>query len=210
MTRERTFTLRGFRHPPTQDCFPNGGSQSKLVPGAVGWRSTIKNSGFFMMMPHRFTKRIAVSAGLSMAMFLLVGSSYGKNKKDTVVEPFLYQAGTEKLDKGCGGKLEVLKEGFSFTCPGGTFTINYSTITLMQYRPDVSPAVLAMKIPWVLAPQLTRVRENKYFTIVANEQGKLRVVVLRVDENNMRPYFAEIELQSGKSVQEFRSYEEFQ
>jgi len=35
-------------------------------------------------------------------------------------------------------------------------------------------------------------------------------VVLRVDEKDMRPYFAEIELQSGKSVQEYRSYEEFQ
>jgi hypothetical protein len=74
----------------------------------------------------------------------------------------------------------------------------------------VSEEVLAMKIPWILRPQLIRVRENKYFTIVSNDQGKLRAVVLRVDESNMRPYFAEIELQSGKSVQEYRSFGEFE
>ena len=54
-----------------------------------------------------------------------------------------------------------------------------------------------------------RGRENRYFTIVSSDQGKLRAVVLRVDENNMRPYFAEIELQSGKSVEEYRSFDEF-
>jgi hypothetical protein len=68
---------------------------------------------------------------------------------------------------------------------------------------------MAMKIPWKVVPQLPRVKENKYFTVVCNEQGKLRVVVLRVNENDMRPYFAEIELQSGKSVQEYRSFDEF-
>jgi hypothetical protein len=67
-----------------------------------------------------------------------------------------------------------------------------------------------MKSPWAYPPALARVSTNKYFTIVSNEQGKLRAVVLRVDEKNMRPYFAEIELQSGKSVQEYRSFDEFQ
>jgi hypothetical protein len=148
--------------------------------------------------------------GLPMALFLPIGSSYAKHKNSAEEPPFLYQAGTEDIPKGCGGKLEVLKEGFAFHCPGKDITLPYSAITLMQFRPDVSPEVMAMKVPWVLAPGLTRVRENKYFTIVSNVHGKLRVVVFRVDENNMRPYFAEIELESGKSVQEFRSYDEFQ
>ena len=85
----------------------------------------------------------------------------------------------------------------------------FAAITLMQYRPDVSAEVMAMKIPWKIKPQLTRMRDNKYFTVVCNEQGKLRAVVLHVDEEDMRPYFAEIELQSGKSVQEYRSFGEF-
>ena len=163
-----------------------------------------------MMMPHRMNRRMAVSAGLLTALLLLISSSYGKHKKTVKEPPFLYQAGTENIEKGCGGKLEVLKEGFAFHCPDGSFAISYAGITLMQYRPDLSDEVRAMKIPWAYAPALARVRSNKYFTIVSNEQGKLRAVVLRVDEKNMRPYFAEIELQSGKSVQEYRSFDEFQ
>jgi hypothetical protein len=68
---------------------------------------------------------------------------------------------------------------------------------------------MAMKIPWKIAPELARVRENRFFTIVYNEQGKLHAIILRVSENDMRPYFAEIELQSGKPVQEYRDFGEF-
>jgi len=161
-----------------------------------------------MMMPHRITKRIAISINLLMTLLLLISPSYGKHKK-TDEPPFQYLAGTENIEKGCAGKLEVLKEEFTFKCSSGTFNLPFSAITLMQYRPDVSAEVLAMKIPWKITPQLARVRENKYFTIVCNEQGKLRAVVLRVSEDDMRPYFAEIELQSGKSVQEYRSFGEF-
>jgi hypothetical protein len=162
------------------------------------------------MMPHRITKLLAVSAGLLMVLLLPIGSSFGKNKKSAEVLPFLYQAGTENIEKGCGGRLEVRKEGIAFHCPGGSFDLPYAAITLMEYRRDLSPEVTALKIPWAYPPMLARVSSNKYFTVVSNDQGKLRVVVLRVDENNMRPYFAEIELQSGKSVQEYRSYDEFQ
>jgi len=161
-----------------------------------------------MMMLERMTQRIAISIYLLAALLLLTGGSYGKHKK-AEEPPFEYLAGTENIDKGCGGKLEVLKDGFTFKCPGGTFSLPFSTITLMQYRPDISAEVMGMKIPWKIKPQLQRLRENKYFTIVCNDQGKLRAVILRVDENDMRPYFAEIELQSGKSVQEFRSYDEY-
>jgi hypothetical protein len=158
-------------------------------------------------MPHRITKSLAISAGVLM-MLLLAGSSFGKHKK-AEAPPFQYVAGTEDIEKGCAGKLEVLKEGFTYKCPGGAFSLPFSAVTLMQYRPNVSPEVTAMKVPWKIAPEFPKVKENKYFTIVANEQGKLRVVVLRVDEDDMRPYFAEIELQSGKTVQEYRSFGEF-
>ena len=161
-----------------------------------------------MRMPHRITQCIAISMNLLVALCLLAGSSYGKHKK-TDEPPFQYEAGTENLEKGCAGKLEVLREGFTFKCPGGGFSLPFSGVTLMQFRPDVSPEVLAMKIPWKVQPQPARVRENKYFTIVSNENGKLRAVVLRVSEDAMRPYFAEIELQSGKSVQEYRSFDEY-
>jgi len=161
-----------------------------------------------MMMPHRMTQRLAIPINLLVALLLLTGSSYGKHQK-VVEPPFQYLAGTENIDRVCSGKLEVLKEGFTFNCAAGTFSLPYSAITLMQYRPDVSAEVLAMKIPWKMKPQISRVRQNQFFTVVCNVQGKLRAVILRVSEDDMRPYFAEIELQSGKSVQEYRSYGEF-
>lgn len=161
-----------------------------------------------MMKPRRIMQFFMVSIGLLAALPLLVSPGYGKHKKPDE-PPFEYVAGTEDIEKGCGGKLEVLKEGFRFNCPGATFSLPFSGITVMQYRPDVSQEVLAMKIPWKIRPQFPRVRENKFFTIVSNEKGKLRAVVLRVEEDQMRPYFAEIELQSGKSVQEYRDFGEF-
>ena len=178
------------------------------MPGAEEWRLKTKGFGEIMKMPHRAVQRVAISINLLLAILLLAGLCFGKHKKGDE-QPFQYEAGTESIDKGCGGKLEVLREGFAFKCPGGAFSLPYSGVTLMQFRPDVSTEVLAMKVPWKIQPQPSRVRENKYFTIVCNDQGKLRVVVLRVSEDNMRPYFAEIELQSGKSVQEYRSFDEF-
>jgi hypothetical protein len=155
------------------------------------------------------SKLPVISINFLTMFFLLAGSLYAKNKK-TDLPPFQYEAGTEDLAKGCAGRLEVLKEGFTFKCPGGSITLPFSGVSIMEFRPDISAQVMAMKIAWKVPPEPSRVRENKYFTVVCNDQGKLRVVVFHVSEDDMRPYFAEIELQSGKSVKEFRSYEEFQ
>jgi hypothetical protein len=160
------------------------------------------------MMPYNSTKRIAMISTLLAAVFLLTGSAFGRHKGPED-PPFQYLAGTENITKGCQGRLQVLKEGLTYICPSGTFLIPFASITLMQYRPDVSKDVLNMKIPWKIQPTLPRVRENKYFAIVCNQQGKVHAVILRVDEDVMRPYFAEIELRSGKSVQEYRSFGEF-
>ncbi len=162
-----------------------------------------------MTKPNWRTKLPAISIKLLIAVFLLAGSLYGKNK-NADQPPFQYEAGTEDLAKGCAGRLEVLKVGFTFKCAGGSFSLPFSGVSVMEFRPDISAQVLAMKITWKVPPEPARVRENKYFTIVCNDQGKLRVVVFRVSEDDMRPYFAEIELQSGKSVKEYRSYDEFQ
>ena len=54
-----------------------------------------------------------------MAVFLLISSSYGKHKKTTDEPPFQYEAGSENIEKGCEGKLVVLKEWLKFRCPGG-------------------------------------------------------------------------------------------
>jgi hypothetical protein len=161
-----------------------------------------------MMMPHNTTKRIATTTSVMLTLFLLTGATFGKHKGPGE-PPFQYLAGTEDISKGCAGRLQVLKEALTFTCPAGRIQMPFAAITLMQYRPDVSRDVMNMNIPWKIKPQLARVRQNKYFTVVCNEQGKLRAVILLVNEDDMRPYFAEIELRSGKSVQEYRSFDEF-
>lgn len=160
-------------------------------------------------MSIQHTKNPAISIIAVTTLFLLASPGYGKNKKGSDQPPFEYVAGSENIEKGCAGKLEVLKEGFVFKCPGTTLSLPYSDVKVMQFRPDISDDVMAMKIPWNGKPLIPKARDNEYFTIVSNTQGKLRAVVFRVSEDFMRPYFAEIELQSGKSVQEYRSYSEF-
>ena len=160
------------------------------------------------MMRYHLCRGVAIFVSVLMAAFLPISSTYGKHQKSTE-PPFAYVAGTESVEKGCAGKLEVLKDELTFRCPGAAITLPFSQITVMQYRPNVSAEVLAMKIPWNLKPLFPRVKENQYFTVVCNDQGKLRAIVLRAGEDTMRPYFAEIELESGKSVQEYRSFDEF-
>jgi hypothetical protein len=122
---------------------------------------------------------------------------------------FQYAGGTEKIEIDCAGKLEVTLEGLLFKCPAGSVDMPFSTITLMQFRPDVSPRVRKLKLKWTTYPTiLIAGKQNRYFTVVCKKQGVTHVVVLRVDPLSMRPYLAEIELKSGKRV-EVMPYEDY-
>jgi hypothetical protein len=115
---------------------------------------------------------------------------------------FQYAGGTEKIEMDCAGKLEVTLESLIFTCPAASVVMPFSTITLMQFRPDVSPRVRKLKLKWTTYPTiLIPGKQNRYFTVVCKKQGVTHVVVLRVDPLSMRPYLAEIELKSGKRVE---------
>ena len=115
---------------------------------------------------------------------------------------FQYEGGTEKIEIDCAGKLEVTPEGLIFKCPAGSVDMPFSTITLMQFRPDVSPTVRKLKLKWTTYPNiLVAGKHNRYFTVVCKKQGVTHVMVLRVDSLSMRPYLAEIELKSGKRVE---------
>ena len=122
---------------------------------------------------------------------------------------FQYAGGTERIEVDCVGKLEVTQESLIFNCPGGSVEMPFSTITLMQFRPDVSPHVRKLKLKWTAYPNiLIPGKQNRYFTVVSKKQGVTHVVVLRVDPLSMRPYLAEIELKSGKRV-EVMPYEDY-
>ena len=122
---------------------------------------------------------------------------------------FQYAGGTEKIEIDCAGKLEVTLEGLIFRCPAGSVDMPFSTITLMQFRPDVSPRVRKLKLKWTTYPIiLIAGKHNRFFTVVCKKQGVTHVMVLRVDSLSMRPYLAEIELKSGKRV-EVMPYEDY-
>jgi len=134
---------------------------------------------------------------------VVAGSDQGKEAI------FQYAGGSEKIEIDCAGKLEVSDSGLIFKCPGASVDIPFSSITLMQFRPDISPQVRNLKLKWKTYPSiLIPGKQNRYFTVVSKKQGVTHVMVLRVDPLSMRPYLAEIELKSGKRV-EVMPYEDY-
>jgi hypothetical protein len=160
-----------------------------------------------MVMQRHMGTRISIASSL-LVLLLCSGLADGK-RKPADEPPFQYVGGTENIPRGCGGKLEVRKDGLAFTCTTGSISLPFSAITLMQYRPDLSSQVWRMNIAWKVEPPRERVRHNKYLTVVYGEQGTIHAVVLSVEPDSLRPYLAEIELKSGKSVEVYRSYDEF-
>jgi len=115
---------------------------------------------------------------------------------------FQYAGGSERIEIDCAGKLEVSDQGLLFKCPGGSVEMPFSSISLMQFRPDISPRVRNLKLKWSTYPTiLIAGKQNRFFTVVSKKQGVTHVMVLRVDPSSMRPYLAEIELKSGKRVE---------
>ena len=144
-----------------------------------------------------------------LVFMILVQSSAALGIETSKEAVFQYAGGTEKIEIDCAGKLEVTVDSLVFRCPGGSVVMPFSTITLMQFRPDVSQRVRKLKLKWTTYPViLVAGKQNRYFTIVCKNQGTTRVVVLRVDSVSMRPYLAEIELKSGKRV-EVMPYEDY-
>ena len=145
---------------------------------------------------------------LSLGVALLMASSaFGNEENGDSI--FQYAGGTERIEIDCVGKLEVTLQGLIFKCPSGSIEMPFSTITVMQFRPDVSRRVRNLKLKWSTFPSnLIPSRQNRYFTVVCRRQGVTHVMVLRVDPLSMRPYLAEIELKSGKRV-EVMPYEDY-
>jgi hypothetical protein len=147
-------------------------------------------------MKTQFWKFQMVICGL--ASLLVTGSAFGRGSGET---PFKYEGGTEMIEQGCAGDLEVLPEALVFKCPAGSIEMPFSAITLLQYRPDISPRVRKMKINWKVRPGRGGGSHNKYLIVLFQDAKKAtHIAVLKVTPVEMRPYLAEIELKSGKRV----------
>jgi hypothetical protein len=145
--------------------------------------------------------------GKSILLMLLLASagSFARAGKKHDANPFKYEAGTEKIPKSCQGFVEVGASALNFKCTGGSISVPYTSITLMQYRPDISRKIRKMKIKWEVGPgtglPFVGGHKNRYFAVVYEEEGATRAIVLEVPPQIMRPYLAEIDVKSGKRVE---------
>lgn len=122
---------------------------------------------------------------------------------------FYYAGGTGAFSARCGGDLQLTHASMTFRCPEGSVTIPYNSITLMQYRPRLSSQVRKMKLHWKMKPNGTVAKRNLLFTVLYKDGDTTQALVLRVEPGNMRPYLAEIELNTRKRIQvwDYRGYD---
>jgi len=146
-----------------------------------------------------------------LAVFLSAG--FASSRARDKAHPFKFVGGTEKLEEGCAGKLEVAPNALVFACSSGSITAPFNSILLMQFRPDLGPKVRKLKLKWkvrpVLEAPLLSNKRNRYFTVLYVGQGETHAMVLDVSAEVMRPYLAEIDLKAGKRV-EVKGYEEYE
>lgn len=155
-------------------------------------------------LPQRW---MSASILMSAVVLLALVAVDGKEKKPE--EPrFKYVGGTELIQQGCKGNLELTSEALTFRCSGGSIRAPYSSISLMEYRSGLSRQVQKMKIRWNVKPATKHSKRNRYFTVLYSDGGSARAIVLDVTPEAMRPYLAEIDLKAGKRV-EVESHEEY-
>jgi hypothetical protein len=133
-----------------------------------------------------------------VAALLAVHGAAGREKPKGL--PFRFMGGTSGPIDTCKGVLEASSDELTFRCGTDAIAIPYSSITLMEYRANVSRKVRKMKLHWKLVPPVGHGSENRYFTIVYNESGGKQGLVLEVSPEAMRPYLAEIDLRAGRRI----------
>ncbi|MGH9326285.1 MAG: hypothetical protein ACRD2B_06300 [Terriglobia bacterium] len=148
----------------------------------------------------------SLPAALVMAWLVIAPALVRANAEQA---DFTYAGGTESIQNGCEGKLELADDAMTFQCPQASVTIPYHSITRMEYRPKVSRAVRRMKLPWKVKPSGSGGKSNLFFTVLFNQGGSTQAIVLRVLPREMRPYLAQIELSTGKriAVWDYRGYD---
>ncbi len=151
-----------------------------------------------------FRLSIFTQSVLVLAILHGIGSSAIASAK-RAPKPFKYVGGTENLPESCEGLVEVGSSELTFKSTKGTVSVPYASITLMQYRPDISRKIQRMKINWKVKPSyggpILGGKKNRYFAIIYQDRGTTGALVLDVPPGTMRPYLAEIDLKAGKRVE---------
>ncbi len=141
---------------------------------------------------------IAKTAALVIAAFGLALQAWGRSNKEAL---FKYVGGTEEMLKGCEGKLEVTDLDMVFECDGRSISVPYKAITQMEFLPRISKNIRKMKLHWAVEPPSSGGRHEGYFSVLYSLGGQTHAVILKVPDETMRPYLAEIELKTGRSIE---------
>jgi len=142
--------------------------------------------------------KMAKWAALLAAVFLLLPQVWARSHDQAV---FKYVAGTESLPKDCVGKLEVTESQLVFQCAGNTVSVPYSDITKMEFQPRVSKRIRKMKLAWTIKPTSARGKHEGFFTVIYHASSETHAIILRVRNETMRPYMAEIDLRTGRPIE---------
>lgn len=157
------------------------------------------------------TRRVLWALGVcGVVVALLAVSPTAHAEEETLPKHFKYAGGTENLSADCEGTLELSLDVLTFRCRGSSVEIPYSSITLMQYRSNISKKIRKMKVKWKIQPDVVSpifgAKKNRYFTVVFRVKQKPHIMVLRVEPDAMRPYLAELDLRVEQRV-EVQSYD---
>jgi hypothetical protein len=143
-------------------------------------------------------KHIKAAAFLSVvAVLLMAPLAWGRSHNKSFFE---YVAGTESMPKGCEGKLEVTEKALVFRCSGASLTVPYGSITQMEYRPSVSKQIRKMKLDWAIKPSSSHSKHEGFFSVLFSDNCQTHAIILKVPEETMRPYMAEIDLRTGRAI----------
>lgn len=141
--------------------------------------------------------KITRTVSLLMTALLLAATACGASKNQ---ELFKYVAGTGTMSKGCAGKLEVTNSALVFRCGKQSLTMPYKAITEMSYMSRVSKRIRKMKLDWTVKPTSSHSKHQGFFTVLYTEEGRSQAAILKVWNDTMRPYMAEIDLKTGQPI----------
>lgn len=144
--------------------------------------------------------------GWGLALALCLGPASWCAPHSSPKRPeFKFIGGTQYVQPGCVGKLEITSQAMTFTCAQYSIPMPFGSVRLMQYRTGLSRKVRKMKLHWKVRPQTVGLpfgkKQNRYFTVVYAREGTPEALVLKVAPEDMQPYLAEIDLAAGQRVE---------
>ena len=143
-------------------------------------------------------RNIIKAAAFLVAFLVLVPAARGQSDGMGV---FMYMFGTERIPQGCGGQLKVTETKLVYQCEQLSVTIPYHAIKQMEFRPRVSKQIRKMKLAWVTKPTSIRSKHAGFFSVLYTHKGRTHAIIMKVSDNTLRPYMAEIDLKTGRSIE---------